>query len=636
MNREVYQPSASYFRVGSACPEVSVGDIATNIERIKALYAEAAGAQVNIVTFPEMSLSGYTLGDLVQQSSLLGQAREGLAELAKATAESQTAMVVGLPLAVGNGLYNCAAVVAEGRVAGIVPKVNLPTYNEFYERRWFKSWHENNTTVPIGDEQVPFGTELLFDIAGVKCGVEICEDLWVPIQPSQKLAEYGARVILNPSASPEQIGKTEKRRDLVRVQSGRLIVGYVYSGCDVSESTSEIVMGGHQLIASYGQILAEREPFSEERLIFGDIDIEHLDYERRKSHMEYTSPAAVIKSGRPIGREDLRLTVERNPFLPTETSEQRNLRLKTALEIQANGLVKRLRSTGQKKLVLGLSGGLDSTLALVVASEAAQLMGMAPSELLTTLTMPGPASSNKTQGNAQKLAAALGIENLLIPIAGIAERELAAIGHDGVTQNATYENLQARARTATLFNYGNMVGALVLGTGDLSEIALGWCTYNGDQQSHYNVNSSIPKTMVKSLVEYASGLERYKPAKNILKSIVATPISPELTSEQSGQISQLTEDLIGPYELHDFFLYHLVRWGDSPAKIAFLATQAFGSDYSDQEIKHWLRVFIDRFAKNQFKRENIPNGPKVGSVSLSPRGDWRMPPDLLNAAIWES
>jgi len=637
MNRELtYQPKDSYLRVATACPEVALADVPTNIDRINEIYYEANEQNVSIVTFPELSITGYTLGDLVQQNSLLKQAEEGLIELADTTENKTTAMVVGLPLRFGNGLYNCAAVLAEGKIQGIIPKINLPTYNEFYEDRWYDTWQNQNTNIDIGGESVPFGTNLIFDIAGSKLGVEICEDLWVVQPPSESLAVMGAQVIANPSASPEQIGKANYRRKLVELQSGRLIAGYLYAGCDVTESTAEIVMGGHQLIADNGNVKAENKPFGGERLVISEIDIEHIEADRRKQHMASKIGAEVIKTNVTRSQNELLASLDPNPFLPEESSADRDERLKAAIDIQANGLAIRLRRTPSQKLVLGLSGGLDSTLALLVACEAAEILGRDPKDVIQTITMPGYSSSEKTQSNAQLLAIQLGVKNKVIAIGEVANIDMIAIDHDAMTQDITYENAQARARTTLLFNYANKNGGIVLGTGDLSEIALGWCTYNADQQSHYNVNATIPKTMVKHLVGFMANQPKYKEARDSLISILETPISPELTGNGFDEISQNTEDIIGPYELHDFFLYHLVRWGDSPAKIRYLAEQTYAGTYDSKTVNKWFDLFIKRFANNQFKRENIPNGPKVGSVSLSPRGDWRMPPDLYNAAIWNN
>lgn len=632
---ETYQPNQSYLRVATACPEVSIADVPSNVARILDLYSQGVEQNVSLVTFPELSVTGYTLGDLVNQDSLLEQAKTGLSELAQATTEHQTAMVVGLPLQIGSRLYNCAAVLAKGKILGIVPKTYRPNYNEFYEQRWYDEWQQDIIEIELDGKLVPFGNKLLFEIGGVPCGVEICEDLWVLNSPSNRLASEGAYLVANPSASPEQIGKASYRRNLVAIQSAKMFGAYIYAGCDPSESTAEIVMGGHQLIASDGQIIAERKPFANTRLTLADIDIDHLKLDRRKQHAANRIGATLLESETRRIQEDLRIKLDRNPFLPSETAADREERLETALDIQANGLAMRMLASRQERLVLGLSGGLDSTLALLVAIRTAGILGKNPKDMIHTLTMPGPASSDLTQSNAVKLAQALGVESATIPINRLVEAELNALGHDGITQDITYENVQARARTTLLFNYANKNQAMVLGTGDLSEIALGWCTYNGDQQSHYNVNASIPKTLVRHLVDHIAKKSNNEQVQILLNSILNTTVSPELTKDGESGISQSTEELIGPYELHDFFLYHLVRWGDKPAKIAYLAERAFSGSYDSQEIGKWLKVFTKRFASSQFKRENQPNGPKVGSVSLSPRGDWRMPPDLHNAAIWQ-
>lgn len=630
-----FQPNESYVRLATACPEVSVADVGANVTEIAKLYYEAEANQVSLLTFPELSISGYTLGDLVHQTNLLHQAKDGLVYLSKITKQSNTAMVVGLPLQVGSRLYNCAAVLAEGKIQGIVPKTFLPNYNEFYEQRWYDTWQRENTTVTIDDQEVPFGTDMLFDVAGVKCGVEICEDLWVMDPPSTQLAAKGAMVIANPSASTEQVGKENYRRGLVAMHSARLLGAYAYAGCDPTESTAEIVMGGHQMIAADGQMLAERKPFATgNRLTYADVDIDHLELDRRKQHAMNVIGTFVVTTQLERTQGDLLSVIEPNPFLPGETATDRSERLDTALNIQAHGLAMRMRASNQKRIVLGLSGGLDSTLALIVAHKAANILGLQTHEMIHTLTMPGPASSEGTQSNAQLLAKQLDANNEVVPIDELVMTELRALKHDGITQDVVYENVQARARTSLLFNYANQHGGMVLGTGDLSEIALGWCTYNGDQQSHYNVNASIPKTLVKHLVAHASQQAEYSDARLTLESILDTIVSPELTKADGDAISQSTEDILGPYELHDFFLYHLIRWGDTPAKINYLANKAFDGSYNKDTIAKTLDIFITRFARNQFKRENMPNGPKVGTVSLSPRGDWRMPPDLVNPALW--
>lgn len=629
-----YQPTQSFIRVAVACPEVNVGNIEANVDQISRIYNEASRQAVNIVVFPELSLTGYTLGDLVQHNAIVRSVEEGLLVLARQTADAKTAMIVGFPFGVHNSLYNCAAVLANGCIQGIVPKINLPNYKEFYEKRWFQAWQGENGVVRIDDGDVPFGTNMLFKLGDVLLGIEICEDLWVPNPPSVKLAQAGATIIANPSASPEQIGKAAYRRQLVMGQSARLQAAYLYAGCDASESTTDVVMSGHQLIVENGVILAERPPLvNDQRLTITDIDIEHLKSDRRRdTNWPQSVPFPIIDCSIGARQKNIMRPLSSLPFVP---SGNRAVEVyEDILAIQSQALATRMKSSGIKKVVLGLSGGLDSTLALFVAVEAAHRMGTVPADMIQTLTMPGRASSRHTQSNAVQLAQALGLPNEVVPIAELCAAELKALTHDGVTQDVTYENVQARMRTSLLFNRANQLRGLVLGTGDLSEIALGWSTFNGDHMSHYNVNASIPKTLIKHLVAHVASRDAYKAARSILRAILATPISPELTRKTKG-ISQETEKLIGPYELHDFFLYYFVRWNDRPEKILYLAEQAFAGKYTVREIAHWLDVFLDRFIRSQWKRSVAVDGPKVGSVSLSPRGDWRMPSDIASAP-WRS
>lgn len=632
-----YNASTAYICVATACPEVSVADVRANLAQITQLYQTAVAAGVALVVCPELALTGYALGDLVQHDVLLQQAKQALSQLAQHTT-AQTALIVGLPLSVGNALYNCAAILADGRICGIVPKQFLPSYGEFYEKRWYQSWHQANTVVAFGDDRVPFGTQLLFTVAGVPVGIEICEDLWVNHAPSRQLVDHGALIIANPSASPELVAKANYRRNLVTMQSATLVCGYVYAGCDWTESSMDVVMSGHQLICSNGRIHAERAPFAvDQRLTISDIDIEHLQFDRRRDSnrancfgysVVAVTTAAPVRTPQPL--------VNAYPFLPSdEDSHVRAARLHHILAIQAHGLAQRMRATRAPYVQLGLSGGLDSTLAFLVACQASTILGRQPADVLRTYTMPALASSDRTQANAVTLARLYGIPNQVIHIGELVVGQLQALGHDGVSQDITYENVQARIRTSILFNKANQLGGFVLGTGDLSEIALGWCTFNGDHMSHYHVNAGVPKTLVRHLVHQVAQTHTNHALTAVLMDILATPVSPELTTTQVGQVSQKTEDIIGPYELHDFFLYHLVRWGDRPAKIAFLAQQAFADTYEPAVITKWLPIFIKRFMGSQFKRSVMPDGPKVGSVALSPRSDWRMPSDLLNAAVWD-
>lgn len=622
-----YQPKDEYLRVATASPEVAVADIATNLERSLEIYKHAVAEHTALVVFPEMSLTGYSLQDLVGQPQLLSDAKHALALFADATKDTDTAAIVGLPIALKNAIYNCAAVIAKGAIIGIVPKQNLPTYNEFYEKRWYQAWNTQhpNTTVNIAGQDVPFGTQQLFDVAGQLVGVEICEDVWVPRQPSSELVAQGATLIANPSASPETVAKTQYRRQLIAHTAGRTMAGYIYASADSSESTSEVVMSGHQMINELGSMLAERTPFTAHQpLMIADIDTHHIQHDRQHTTNfpnEFTIQPSV--TGVRATQPDLRRTIDPEPFIPKGTKQEIADRLDTVLNIQATGLAMRLKSSGIKKVVLGLSGGLDSTLAFLVAVRAAEQRNVTPSALIHTITMPGTASSDRTQSNAALLAKSFGVPNEEIPIATLSQAQLTALHHEG-TEDVTYENTQARIRQALVFNKANQLSGLALGTGDLSEIALGWCTYNGDHMSHYNVNASIPKTLVRSLVLRSSEAVSDE-ARAILLDILDTPVSPELVGD-GKTISQETEDLIGPYELHDFFLYHFLRFKEPRAKIGYLAVKAFEGRRSEAEIARWIDVFFTRFYQNQWKRQAMPDGAKVG-LSLSPKGDWRMPPE---------
>ena len=622
---ESYHPSNSFLRVATACPEVAIGNPAENAMRIGQLYQQAVSEQAAVVVFPELALSGYTIGDMVQRQDVLQASLQGLHKLAERTAGQPTAMVVGLPLEVQNALYNCAAVVSQGIIQGIVPKTHLPTYKEFYEKRWFQSWPgRENSNITIGGQDVPFGTDMLFQVGQAKLGVEICEDLWVADSPSTRLAAAGATLIANPSASPEQVGKAGYRRQLIGLHSARLLLAYLYAGCDASESVTDIVMGGHQLIAENGVLLAERRPLAgKQRLTVADIDIDHLSHDRRRDTNHANSTLPVIDCGITAQQTDLRRHYDQSPFIPK--GPEAAAELQYILDMQAQALASYLQTTGVKRVVLGLSGGLDSTLALAVAVQAAERLGTPLSQLVETITMPGEASSDHTQSNAVKLTAALGITNQVIPIKELCQQQLAALQHDGRTQDVAYENVQARTRTGLLFNRANQRGGLVLGTGDLSELALGWCTYNGDHMSHFNVNGGVPKTLVRHLVKHSAGLPAFAEARAILQAILDTPISPELTGNGADGISQETEALIGPYDLHDFFLYHFVRYDESLPKLNRLATEAFAERYTPAEVQKWLTVFVSRFTTNQWKRNVAAPAVKIGSVSLSPRGDWRWP-----------
>jgi len=625
-----YQPSTDFLRVATATPVVAIGDVATNLSRIKELYTNAIQADVSLVVFPELSLTGYSIQDLVRQPKLLTQARAALTELTQFSKGKNTALIVGLPLAVGNALYNTAAFISEGVVNGIVPKQHLPTYNEFYEKRWYQTWNDQpNQPVTINGASIPFGREQLFAIGDQLVGIEICEDLWVPEQPSIHLVANGATIIANPSASPEAVAKAQYRRSLVANTAARNVCGYIYVSADQSESTAEIVMSGHAIISELGSTLAERLPFTTPQpVLVADIDTAHIAADRLKTtNFPNRHDIAPTQTGVTPRQLTLERFVDSDPFIPKGTADEITERLDTILNIQATGLAMRLKSAHIQKVILGLSGGLDSTLALLVAIRAASILNVTPSELVHTLTMPGVASTDRTQNNAMQLAARLNITNDEIPIDELAAAQLKAIDHQG-DEDTTYENTQARIRQALVFNKANQLNGLALGTGDLSEIALGWCTYNGDHMSHYNVNASIPKTLVRSLVRHAS-LSLPEDAAALIEDILNTPVSPELTGNGTD-ITQATEDLVGPYELHDFFLYHFLRWMEPKEKISLLAVKAFEGRRSEDEINKWLTIFMDRFYKNQWKRQAMPDGAKVG-LSLSPKGDWRMPAEAIQA-----
>lgn len=627
-----YEPRDDHLRVACAVPETVVGDIEANVAAIADLYEQACTADVSLVVFPELCLTSYSIQDLVRQPQLLDDALTALQQLAEQTADKNTAAIVGLPVRVGNALYNTAAVVASGHIQGIVPKQNLPTYGEFYEKRWFQTWdNRENVPVSIGTESVPFGRRQLFVIAGQPVGIEICEDLWVGNQPSIELTAQGATIIANPSASPESVAKAPYRTGLIGHTAARLMTGYVYTSADSSESTADVVMSGYSVVSEMGHTLAERPTLSltAPRLTLADIDTQHIQTERtRDTNYPNKFDFARIDTGITAQQTTHIGEIDAHPFSPKGSTAERAERLDTILDIQAFGLARRLSDMPRQRLVMGLSGGLDSTLALLVAVRASEHLHLSPRDVIQTLTLPGEASSMRTQSNAVLLAQSLGIDNQEIAIGELAAAQLAAIGHDG-TQDVTYENTQARIRTDLLFNIANQQNALALGTGDESEIALGWCTYGGDQLSGYNPNASIPKTLVRDLVAHAAA-QLPDESHSIVLDILDTPVSPELVGDGAA-VSQKTEDIIGPYELHDFFLWHLVRWMEPERKIGYMALQAFGDRYSETEIYHWLDTFMVRFYANQWKRQASPDGAKVG-MSLSPRGDWRMSPESARAA----
>ncbi|MDZ4403921.1 NAD(+) synthase [Prosthecobacter sp.] len=628
-----------FVRVAAVSPELVLGDVGKNVAILAREARSLAHRGCRLVVFPELSLTGYSCADLFHTEALRSAAVRCLGELAQATHDLPTVLVVGLPLLVQDRLYNVAAVLAKGRVLGLVPKSFLPNSAEFYERRWFSPAHTLVTTMTtLNGEDVPIGAELLFearDVTGFVLGVEICEDLWTVIPPSSHLALAGATLLANPSASTEVLGKAPYRRHLVAQQAARCLAAYVYAGAGAGESSTDVVYSGHCLVAEYGILLSESERFSfETRQTVADVDVQHLAHDRLKS-ASFRDEASTVPMhriafdlGPALGGDDKLLrTISAHPFVPSAKVDRAAV-CEEIFAIQATGLARRLKQARAKTAVLGLSGGLDSTLALLVMLEALKRAGM-PMSAALTITMPGFGTTTRTKSNAEQLAEALNIELRTISINEAVRQHFADIGHSETQHDATYENSQARERTQILMDIANKTGGIVVGTGDLSEAALGWCTFNGDHMSMYHVNSGVPKTLVRYLIEWCAEGPFAEKAGAILRDIADTPITPELLPlAADASLQQKTEDTIGPYELHDFFLFHFVRHGSSAEKIRWLAAQAFAGKYDDETIAKWLALFFKRFAQNQFKRSSVPDGPKVGSVALSPRGDWRMPSDF--------
>ena len=623
-----------FARVAAISPELKLGDVAANVAILTLEMRRLAGEGCRLVVFPELCLTGYSCADLFHFSSLQNQALSALAEIAAASADLGCLAVVGLPLAVEGRLYNVAAVIGDGRVLGYVPKSFLPNSGEFYERRWFSPAATLRATEVAG---VPIGVDLLFEVAELPnfvVGVEICEDLWTVVPPSSLAALAGATILVNPSASNEVLGKVQYRRNLVTQQSARCLAAYVYASAGAGESSTDTVYSGHGLVAENGALLGETERFSfATRDVVVDVDLQRLAHERLKSAAfrdDETRPdyrkVSVTLGATPGSKAGLFRQVSAHPFVPPAGADRRAV-CEEIFAIQATALARRLRQTKSKTAVLGLSGGLDSTLALLVMIEALKRADM-PCCAALTVTMPGFGTTARTKGNAEQLAQALGITLRTISIRAAVEQHFSDIGHPTDLHDITYENAQARERTQVLMDVANQTGGIVIGTGDLSEAALGWCTFNGDHMSMYHVNSGVPKTLVKYLIDWCATELYAGEAGAILKDIIDTPISPELLPVGAdGKMEQKTEDTVGPYELHDFFLFHFVRHGCSADKIRYLAAIAFTGKYECVVIDKWLALFLRRFAQNQFKRSSMPDGPKVGSVALSPRGDWRMPSD---------
>lgn len=633
------------FRVATAIPTVKIADCKTNLEQHLQLVRQAARQEVQIIVFPELSLTGYTCADLFHQPLLLQTAQETLVTLASETSTLDIAICVGLPFAWRNHIYNVAAFIQNGAILAIVPKTYLPDYNEFYETRWFTSGAEIPTEtyveIPGMQKPAPFGTDILIRMKEAIIGIELCEDLWVPIPPSSGLALAGANVILNLSASDEVLGKHAYLKQMIASQSGRLAAAYIYASAGFGESSTDLVFAGKGLIAENGSLLAESDRFSlEPALLIADIDTEKLQVLRRRQTTYYqagdgASRYRVIVAHAihtPDFQQALYRYIDPRPFVPADSTD-REIRCREIFDIQVAGLVTRLRHIQAKTAVIGISGGLDSTLALLVTVKAFDKLGWDRKRVIG-ITMPGFGTSGRTYRNSLGLMQSLGITIREISIRESVTQHFEDLGIDSAVHDVTYENCQARERTQILMDASNQSGGIVIGTGDLSELALGWCTYNGDHMSMYAVNTSIPKTLVRHLVQWIADTHVDQHSREILLDIIDTPISPELIpTDANGNIAQKTEDLIGPYELHDFFLYHSFRFGASPRKIYFLAKKAFDGAYDSETIRKWLRNFFYRFFQQQFKRSCLPDGPKVGTVSLSPRGDWRMPSDA-QARLW--
>ncbi len=629
-------------RIGVATPELKVADVQGNLAAMIRVAEEASTAGCRLLTFPELGLTGYTCGDLFYQQSLLDRVEETVLELATLTRKWGMALVVGAPVRQQGRLFNAALFLAEGRVCGCVPKSYLPGSAEFYEERWFAAAQDAVTeTLALGGDAIPFGTNLLFvaeNLPDCVVGVEICEDAWVAEPPSGQLALAGATVLLNLSASPETLAKEGYRRSLVQAQSARCLAAYAYASAGVGESSTDLVFSGHSLIAEYGGVLAETERFrAESQWVLADVDLQRLQVERRRLNSFSAATPRQPYRRIPFALEDtLAETVQRplsaTPFVPSRT-EDRHRNCHEIFAIQTAALAKRLRHTGIRSVVIGVSGGLDSTLALLVTVKAFEQVGL-PAGGIEAITLPGFGTTDRTRSNAEELSRLLETSLQTISIDPAVRQHFKDIGHDGETPDITYENAQARERTQILMDRANLVGGLVIGTGDLSELALGWCTYNADHMSMYGVNAGVPKTLVRYLIQWCAEAEFSGEVSRVLQDICDTPVSPELLPPgKDGEIMQKTEDSIGPYELHDFFLYQIVRLHAGPAKVLMLARQAFEGRYPLSEIVKWLRLFLRRFFSQQFKRSCLPDGPKVGSVALSPRGDWRMPSDA-SADLW--
>ena len=631
-----------FYRIATCVPRLKIADIRYNVQQILELSASAAEKSASVVLFPELAVTSYSCGELFHNTALLDETEKAAAELASAFSGT-TIRVVGMPVRFKSRLFNAAVLFQKNKILGVVPKINLPNSSEFYERRYFSTGRDirNETFSFAGFDNVPFGSDLIFEVSPeFRIGVEICEDLWTTIPPSSHLALSGATMLLNLSASNELVGKASIRRNIVRDQSLKCVAAYAYVSAGVHESTTDTVCGGHAVIAEHGSLLLDSERFCRDnRLYLADVDLESISAARLSfSHyfesveMADPKPCRFIPASPVPEFDSLIRPISPRPFIP-ENPAERETACREVFAIQSAGLAKRIEHTSAKKLVIGISGGLDSTLALLVCVNTLKLLGR-PANDVIAVTMPGFGTTGRTYNNAVGLCRELGTELREISIKEACLEHFHSIGHDPEERNVVYENAQARERTQILLDLANKVDGIAVGTGDLSEAAMGWCTFNGDHISMYSVNCSVPKTMIPYIIRTVDADFNEK-TREILENIIDTPVSPELLpADKDGKIKQKTEDIIGPYEVHDFFLFHFQKFGSSPDKILFLAERAFGSAYPREKLRIYLKTFLRRFFSQQFKRNCEPDGPKVGSVSLSPRGDWRMPSDA-SAALWQ-
>lgn len=625
-----------FIKVAAATPDIKVADVEYNTKKICESIEAAVEEHAKIIVFPELCITGYTCGDLFAQDVLLEKAKEALFEIAAFTKDKDCLVFVGVPLGIEEKIYNVAAALNHGELLGLTTKTFLPNYGEFYEMRQFTPGPKTAREISFEGKKIPFGPQLLFQADSIEnliVSAEICEDVWSVVPPSIQAATEGAVILVNCSASDETIGKDAYRRELIQGQSARLIAGYVYANAGEGESTTDVVFGGHNIIAENGTVLAEAKRFKNE-VIYTEIDIQRLIGERRRNTtFQAAEERRLMRIPFSIEKEAAELTRKfpKKPFVPVD-EQIRSRRCEEILEIQAMGLKKRLAHTGAKTAVVGLSGGLDSTLALLVTARAFEMLKKDKKEILA-VTMPCFGTTDRTYQNACKMAEQVGAALKEVPIAEAVRVHFRDIGQKESDHSVTYENAQARERTQVLMDIANRTGGMVIGTGDMSELALGWATYNGDHMSMYGVNASVPKTLVRYLVKYAADETTDERLKKVLYDVLDTPVSPELLPPKDGDIAQCTEDLVGPYELHDFFLYYMLRFGYSPKKIFRLARDTFEQEYDTETILKWLEIFVKRFFSQQFKRSCLPDGPKIGTVALSPRGDLRMPSDA-SAAVW--